>query len=122
MIMCRRSAAAMLLAYVLLALAACGPQARAQLSAASNPLPTSLESGLITDLASRNGTGGQSQDGGGSASSDPLPANNTSTPADDYFDATTVIPPSQLGWLLTPPLGGWQEWSAPASGGGSGRT
>ncbi|KAL4442044.1 hypothetical protein ABPG77_011305 [Micractinium sp. CCAP 211/92] len=99
----------MLLAYVLLAMTVCSPLARAQLTPASNPVPTNLESGLLTDLANRNNTGNQGPVGSG---------NSTSSASDGYFDATTVIPPSQLGWLLTPPPGGWQEWSAPASDSG----
>lgn len=104
-----QTAAAMLLAYVLLAMTVCSPLARAQLTPASNPVPTNLESGLLTDLANRNNTGSQGPVGSG---------NSTSSASDGYFDATTVIPPSQLGWLLTPPPGGWQEWSAPASDSG----
>lgn len=112
------AAAAMLLAHTLLALAVFTPHARAQLTPASNSVPTSLESGLLTDLAGRNDTGSQGQVGDGTASSDPPPTNDTSSAADGYFDATTVIPPSQLGWLLTPPPGGWEEWAAPDAGGG----
>lgn len=103
----------MLLAYALLALSVCAPLIH--LAAASNPVPTRLESGLLADLAGRNGAGNQGETRDGSAGPNQSGGNHIGS-ADGYFDAVAAIPPSQLGWLLTPPLGGWQEWAAPVGG------